>query len=67
MQEAVDVVGIVGDRAAALEQSDMPADARFRDAVMVTSNSAPRVAMQNSNAETDDELHPLRHVPMWTW
>jgi len=23
--------------------------------------------MQNSNATTDDELHPLREVPRWTW
>lgn len=26
-----------------------------------------RVAMQNSHAETDDDLHPLREVPHWTW
>jgi hemoglobin len=25
------------------------------------------VAMQNSNARTDKELHPLREVPRWTW
>jgi hemoglobin len=23
--------------------------------------------MRNSNATTDDELHPLREVPRWTW
>jgi hemoglobin len=23
--------------------------------------------MQNSHADTDDELHPLREVPRWTW
>jgi hemoglobin len=23
--------------------------------------------MQNSNAETDDQLNPLREVPHWTW
>jgi hemoglobin len=23
--------------------------------------------MQNSHAETDDQLHPLREVPRWTW
>ena len=27
----------------------------------------PRVAMQNSHADNDDELHPLREVPRWTW
>jgi hemoglobin len=26
-----------------------------------------RVAMQNSHAGTEDELHPLREVPRWTW
>jgi hemoglobin len=26
-----------------------------------------KVAMQNSNAATEDELHPLREVPIWTW
>jgi hypothetical protein len=23
--------------------------------------------MQNSNAATEEELHPLREVPIWTW
>jgi hemoglobin len=26
-----------------------------------------RVAMQNSNAESEDQLHPLREVPRWQW
>ena len=26
-----------------------------------------QVAKQNSHAETDDQLHPLREVPRWTW
>ena len=26
-----------------------------------------RVAQQNSHAETDAELHPLREVPRWEW
>jgi hemoglobin len=26
-----------------------------------------QVAMQNSHAETDDQLHPLREVPIWRW
>jgi hemoglobin len=26
-----------------------------------------RVAMQNSHAGTDEQLHPLREVPRWTW
>jgi hemoglobin len=23
--------------------------------------------MQNSHADSDDQLHPLRAVPMWQW
>jgi hypothetical protein len=26
-----------------------------------------RVAMQNSNATSDAELHPQREVPIWDW
>jgi hemoglobin len=26
-----------------------------------------RVAMQNSHADDDEQLHPLREVPRWTW
>ena len=52
---------------AALDKSDMPTDARFRDAVMAHIEFGTHVAMQNSNAATDDELHPLREVPLWTW
>jgi hemoglobin len=26
-----------------------------------------QVAMQNSRARTDAELHPLREVPRWQW
>ena len=26
-----------------------------------------KVAMQNSHAESEDQLHPLREVPRWTW
>jgi hemoglobin len=26
-----------------------------------------RVAKQNSNAATEEGLHPLRAVPIWTW
>jgi hemoglobin len=29
--------------------------------------AGPGFAMQNSNAAADDELHPLREVPRWTW
>jgi hemoglobin len=51
----------------ALDESDLPTDERFRTAVREHVEFGSQVAMQNSNAETDDELHPLREVPRWTW
>jgi hypothetical protein len=45
----------------------MPTDPAFREAVREHVEFGSRVAMQNSHAETDDELHPLREVPRWTW
>ena len=44
---------------AALDEAGMPADEPFRDAVRSHVEFGSRVAMQNSNAESDDELHPL--------
>jgi hemoglobin len=52
---------------AALDTAGMPADPAFRDAVREHIEFGTRVAMQNSHADTDDELHPLREVPRWTW
>jgi hemoglobin len=52
---------------AALDAAGMPDDEPFRRAVREHLDFGTRVAMQNSNAETDDELHPLREVPHWTW
>jgi hemoglobin len=52
---------------AALDTADMPADAAFREAVREHVDFGSRVAMQNSHAATDAELHPLREVPRWTW
>jgi hemoglobin len=52
---------------AALDAAGMPADEPFRAAVREHLEFGTRVAMQNSNATTDDELHPLREVPRWTW
>jgi hemoglobin len=52
---------------AALDEAGMPADEDFRNAVHEHLEFGSRVAMQNSHAQTDDELHPLRHVPRWTW
>jgi hemoglobin len=53
--------------AAALDAADMPNDPAFRTAVLEHVEFGSQVAMQNSNAANDDELHPLREVPRWTW
>jgi hemoglobin len=52
--------------AAALDAAAMPADPAFRRAVMEHIEFGTAVAQQNSHAETDEELHPLREVPRWT-
>ena len=57
----------VGLYLAALDAVGMPDDKPFRDAVRAHVEFGSRVAMQNSNAATEDELHPLRQVPNWTW
>lgn len=51
----------------ALDQADMPTDEPFRTAVREHVEFGTHVAMQNSHARNDDELHPLREVPRWTW
>jgi hemoglobin len=52
---------------AALDASDLPDDEEFREAILAHVEFGSKVAMQNSHAETDDQLHPLREVPRWTW
>jgi hemoglobin len=52
---------------AALDAVGMPEDAPFREAVRSHLEFGSRVAMQNSNATSDEELHPIREVPIWTW
>jgi hemoglobin len=52
---------------AALDEADMPDDEPFREAIRSHVEFGSQVAMQNSNAHSDDELHPLREVPRWTW
>lgn len=52
---------------AALDKANMPSDPEFREAVREHIEFGSKVAMQNSNAKSDDELHPLREVPRWTW
>jgi hemoglobin len=52
---------------AALDNAGMPRDEAFRQAVREHIDFGTRVALQNSNAATDADLHPLREVPRWTW
>lgn len=52
---------------AALDDARMPGDPAFREAVREHVEFGSRVAMQNSLARTDEDLHPLREVPRWTW
>jgi hemoglobin len=52
---------------AALDRSGLPGDEPFREAVRSHLEFGSMVALQNSNADSDDELHPLREVPRWTW
>jgi hemoglobin len=51
----------------AMDAAEMPSDKEFREAVRSHVEFGSQVAMQNSNAESDDDLHPLREVPRWTW
>jgi hemoglobin len=51
----------------ALDESGLPADNPFREAVRSHVEFGARVAQQNSRAATDDELFPLDHVPLWDW
>jgi hemoglobin len=52
---------------AAVDASDLPDNDAFRRAIEEHVQFGSRIAMQNSNAESDDELHSLREVPRWTW
>jgi hemoglobin len=52
---------------AALDAAGMPTDQEFRKAIREHVEFGTQVAMQNSHAVTDEELHPLREVPRWTW
>ncbi|MEU7899595.1 group II truncated hemoglobin [Nonomuraea sp. NPDC049152] len=51
----------------AFDEAGLPGDEPFREAVREHLEFGSRVAQQNSRAATDDELHPLRAVPKWTW
>lgn len=52
---------------AAADAAGLPGDRPFREALRSHVEFGSQVAMQNSHAETDDQLHPLREVPRWQW
>jgi hemoglobin len=52
---------------AALDTAELPSDPVFRDAVREHIEFGSKVALQNSHAERDEDLHPLREVPRCTW
>ncbi|MFD4878918.1 group II truncated hemoglobin [Streptomyces sp. NPDC058420] len=51
----------------AVDEAELPQDEPFRKAVRSHLEFGSRVAQQNSQAETEAELHPLREVPRWQW
>jgi hemoglobin len=52
--------------AGAMDAAEMPTDPAFRRAVMEHIEFGTSVAQQNSHAESEKDLHPLREVPLWT-
>lgn len=51
----------------ALDEAGLPEDTAFREAVREHLEFGAHVAQQNSLAESDAELHPIRSVPRWDW
>ena len=52
---------------AAADKAELPDDTSFREALRSHVEFGSHVAMQNSHAESDDQLYPLHEVPMWQW
>jgi hemoglobin len=51
----------------ALDEAGMPDDEPFRQAVREHVEFGSHVAQQNSRAQTEEDLHPIRQVPHWQW
>jgi hemoglobin len=49
----------------ALDEARLPDDELIRQAVRSHVEFGSQVAQQNSWAETDADLHPIRNVPRW--
>jgi hemoglobin len=52
---------------AALDEAGFPDDEPFRQAIREHVEFGAGVAQQNSWAEADADLHPIREVPHWDW
>jgi hemoglobin len=52
---------------AAADAAGLPGDPPFRDALRSHVEFGSHVAMQNSHADSEEQLHPLRAVPKWDW
>jgi hemoglobin len=51
----------------ALDEAGLPDDEPFREAVREHVEFGAHVAQQNSWANSDQDLHPIRNVPRWEW
>jgi hemoglobin len=49
----------------AVDEAGLPHDVAFREAVRSHLEFGSRVAQQNSWANNDKDLHPIREVPKW--
>ena len=52
---------------AAVAQAGFADDEPFKKTVKSAIEFGTRIAIVNSNATTDDELHPQRVIPHWRW
>lgn len=51
----------------AADEAGLPDDEPFREALRSHLEFGTQVAQQNSWANADGELHPIRKVPAWEW
>jgi hemoglobin len=51
----------------AADRTGLPDDGRFRDALHAYLEFGTEVAVQNSHATGDAQLHPCQEVPRWGW
>ena len=51
----------------AADTADLPGDLRTRDALRDYLEFGTQVAVQNSRAAGDADLHPCQEVPRWSW